>query len=182
MIFKSLYPKSNVYIVDMDNERLLDEFLPLNNQILFSDFDNNSMKFDAIFMNDVFEHVTFPLETLKILRSKLKNNGFIFIDTPCQFWLYPVTKLLSKDIHRKLLKGTVDHDHQQIYSKKSFSHVVNHCGFHIQKYLCISEYTQPPKFYLDNMNINSKFLRFMGNIFYRMSPFVAKNKIMAVIK
>ena len=31
-----------------------------------------------------------PMETLKDFRKRLKKGGLI-IDTPCQFWLYPIT-------------------------------------------------------------------------------------------
>ncbi|MDB4722093.1 class I SAM-dependent methyltransferase, partial [Verrucomicrobiales bacterium] len=154
----------------------------MNKQILFSDFDDLDFKFDAIFMNDVFEHLTFPKETLTFLTEKLKKDGFIFIDTPCEFWLYPLTKFLSPKIHKKLLKGTVDFDHQQIWTTKSFFKVASEASLQVIKYKRLSEYTQKASFYLDNMKINNKFLRLCGKLFYLLSPFLAKNKIMSVIK
>ena len=88
LVCKSLYPKSNCTIVDMNDIRLLEQYAPMNCQIKFGDFEEDTKKFDFIFMNDVFEHLTFPLETLELLRGKLKPNGKIFIDTPCTFWLF----------------------------------------------------------------------------------------------
>jgi 2-polyprenyl-3-methyl-5-hydroxy-6-metoxy-1,4-benzoquinol methylase len=181
LVLKSLFPRTDIFIVDMDNERLLDEFRPLNKQIKFENFEDNTQKFDVIFMNDVFEHVSFPVEVLATLRSKLKDGGRIFIDTPCHFWLYPVTKILSKKIHTKLLNGTVDYDHQQIWSKTSFEVAVKKAGLKIQKFTRLSEYTQGADFYLNNMKIEKGVVRLAGKLFYWLSPYIAQNKIMAVV-
>lgn len=181
LVLKSLFPKTDIYIVDMDNERLLDEFRPLNKQIRFEDFDTDTQKFDIVFMNDVFEHVSFPVEVLKTVRSKLKDGGRILIDTPCHFWLYPVTKIFSRKIHTKLLNGTVDFDHQQIWSKNSFEVAVKKAGLKIQKYSQLSEYTQGADFYLNNMKIDRGVFRLAGKIFFWLAPYIARNKIMAVV-
>ena len=181
LVIKSLYPKSNCTIVDMVNIRLLETYASMNDQIKFADFESNTKKFDFIFMNDVFEHLTFPLETLELLKNKLKPNGKIFIDTPCTFWLYPVTKLFSKRIYTKLLNGTVDADHQQIWSTKSFFKICQKAGFSVLSFKKLSEYTQSAEFYLDNMGIKNPILRLFGKIFVSLSPLIARNKIMAVI-
>ena len=55
--------------------------------------------FDFIFLNGVFEHIGDPLFVLQQLSLKLKPKGKIFIDTPKQFWIYPITKILSKSIN-----------------------------------------------------------------------------------
>ena len=133
-------------------------------------------------MNDVFEHLTFPVEVLKLLRKKLKKGGRIFIDTPCTFWLYPITKIFSKTIHKKLLRGTVDDNHQQIWTKKSFKFAVKSSGYKIKKYITLSEYTQPADFYLKNMKINNPIILLLGYIFYFLAPLIARNKIMSVIE
>tara|TARA_B100000795_G_C22730326_1_gene411111 strand:+ start:212 stop:1117 length:906 start_codon:yes stop_codon:yes gene_type:complete len=182
LVIKSLFPKSNCTIVDMNDIKLLEVYKPMNNQITFADFEDDTKKFDFIFLNDVFEHLTLPLETLELLRGKLKLNGRIFIDTPCTFWLYPLTKFISKGIHTKLLKGTVTYDHQQIWSKKSFHLICYEAGFSVLRFKRLSEYTQPPEFYLDNMGIKNTLLRLIGKIFVLLSPFISKNKIMAVIE
>jgi len=181
LIFKSLCPKTDVYIVDMNNEKLLDQYRPLNKQIKFKDFDSSMIKYDYIFMNDVFEHVSDPLEVLKTLHSKLNHGGNIFIDTPCQFWLYPLTKVFSKKIHTKLLEGTVDFDHQQIWSKKSFEVVIKKAGMSIRKYSVLTEFTQDADYYLNSMKINSGVVRLAGKIFFWLAPLIARNKIMAVV-
>ncbi len=182
LVAKSLFPKINTYIIDLNDYRLLNIYKPLNNQIKYSDFNKSKIKFDVIFMNDVYEHVTYPIDVLKNLRKKLNPGGRIFIDTPCSFWLYSITKIFSKTIYTKLLRGTVDFDHQQIWSEKSFKISVEKAGFKILKYKTLSEYTQPADFYLKNMKIKNPFILFLGHIFYKLAPFIAKNKIMSVIQ
>ena len=182
LILKSLFPKANSYIVDLNDNRLLEAYKPINKQIKYIDFESNQIKFDVIFMNDVFEHLTFPVEVLELLRKKLKKGGRIFIDTPRTFWLYPLTKILSKSIHKKLLRGTVDDNHQQIWTNKSFEFAIKASGYKIKKFNTLSEYTQPADFYLRNMKINNPIILFFGYLFYFLSPFIAKNKIMAVIE
>jgi len=181
LVLKSLCPKTDVHIVDMDNERLLDEFMPLSKQIRFEDFNDNALKFDVIFMNDVFEHVSDPVDVIMTLRSKLKDGGRIFIDTPCHFWLYPLTKAFSKRIHTKLLNGTVDYDHQQIWSKKSFEVAVKKAGMGVKSYSQLSEHTQGADFYLNNMKIDNGNVRLVGKIFFWLAPLIARNKIMSVV-
>ena len=182
VVLRSLYPLAKTHIVDIRDAKLLDQFKSMNRQIKFDNFSTDSTKFDYIFMNDVYEHVSDPVKVLWGFRDKLIGpNARVFIDTPCQFWIYPITKLFSERIHEKLLRGTVDYDHQQIWSKKSFDHIVEEAGFRIVKYVETSEFTQPAEFYMDNMKITNWALRLAGRIFYRLAPHIAKNKIMAVL-
>jgi len=180
LVCKSLFPNSNIYITDISDESLLEEWSSLNIQIPFKDFNEDTRKFDFIFLNDVFEHVSDPLFVLKQLAGKLKNGGELFIDTPKQFWIYPITKLLSKLLYTKVLKGTVSTAHLQIWSKKSFELVVQESGLKINKYEESSEYTMPADFYMKNMGIKNPILKLGGKIFYGNAKWLAKNKIVCV--
>lgn len=181
LIFKSLFPQSKVYITDLSDDALLDEWKSCNEQIPFNSFDSDDTKFDFIFMCDVLEHINEPAPIVAKLSSKLKDNGRLFIDTPKQFWIYPVSKVISKKLYTKILKGTVSEAHLQIWSKQSFDLIVNEAGLKVHKYSEVSEYTMPADFYMDNMNINSGLLRIIGGIFYKISKLIAKNKIMCVL-
>jgi 2-polyprenyl-3-methyl-5-hydroxy-6-metoxy-1,4-benzoquinol methylase len=179
---RSLYPLTETYIVDICDAKLLDQFKCMNQQIRFTEFATDSTRYHYIFLNDVFEHVSDPINVLADLSSRLiDRDSRVFIDTPCQFWLYPVTKMFSPKIHTKLLRGTVGYDHQQIWSKKSFCHVVGKAGFRVVKYVETTEFTQPAEFYMDNMKISNPIVRLAGKIFYRLAPRIAKNKIMALL-
>lgn len=181
LICKSHFPESTIYITDISDEALLDEWRPLNNQIKFTDFYDNDRKFDYIFLNDVFEHVSDPLGLLKQLSFKLKSGGKLFIDTPKSFWLYPIAKFFSKSLYQKVLRGTVSAAHLQIWTKKSFAFVVQQSNLNIEKYNEISEYTMPPEFYMKNMGIKNPLIKLVGQIFYANAKWLANNKILAVL-
>ena len=182
-VCKMIYPNSEIYITDLYDEKLLEDFKKYNNQIKFNKFENNDVKFDFIFLNDVFEHLSDPGKVLKILKNKLKDkDSRIFIDTPKKFWIYEFSSIFSKHLYRKILNGTVDQDHQQIWSKKSFYLIAEHSGLEIDKYKEMTEFTQPASFYLDAMKIKNSILRFVGKIFYLSAPIIAKNKIISTLK
>lgn len=181
LVCKSHFPRSTVYITDISDEALLDEWKSLNKQISFKDFDQDAQKFDIIFLNDVFEHVSDPDFVLKQLSGKLKPNGKIFVDTPRQFFIYPLTKMVAKPIYEKILLGTVDADHLQIWSKKSFELIVKASRMKIEKYEEWTEYTMPADFYLKNMNITNPLVKLAGRVFYANAKWLAKNKIIAVL-
>jgi len=180
-ICKSILPLCEVFIVDINDYAMLDEYEVLNKQIKWKDFQKNTTTFDYIFLNDVFEHVNDPFHTLETLSKKLTKNGKLFIDTPRQFWLYPFLKLIYKPLYAKLLKGTVSTAHLQIWTKKSFFHVINKAGFKVEKYVELNEFTMKADFYLRNIGITNKMLLFVGNLFYKMAKQIAKNKIQSLL-
>lgn len=182
-ICRNLYPYSNVYLTDLYDEKLLDKYKNYNNQIKFLDFEENDIKFDYIFLNDVFEHLSDPDEVLQLLKNKLKDkDSRIFIDTPKKFWIYSFSSIISQKIYKKILNGTVDQDHQQIWTKKSFYLITNNSGLLVDKYKQLTEFTQPASFYLNAMKIENLFLRMLGKIFYFFSPIIARNKIISTLK
>ena len=143
----------------------------------------NNVKFDFIFLNDVFEHLSDPSDVLKFLKNKLKDkNSKIFIDTPKKFWLYEFSSIFSKKLYRKILNGTVDQDHQQIWSKKSFYIATSNSDLKVEKYKELTEFTQPASFYLNSMKIENFYLRLLGKIFYFFAPIIARNKIISILK
>src|SRR5262249_34916821 len=143
LVCKSHFPLSTVYITDISDESLLGEWRSMNVQIPFKQFAVDEQRFDFIFLNDVFEHVSDPGEVLMQLAAKLKPGGRIFIDTPKQFWIYPIAKALSKKLYEKVLRGTVSIYHLQIWSKDAFELVTKRGGLTVEKYRELSEYTMP---------------------------------------
>lgn len=181
LVCKSHFPESDVYITDIFDDALLDEWRPLNIQIPFAEFADDKRTFDIIFLNDVFEHVSDPNGVLQQLAGKLKPNGHIFIDTPKQFWLYPVAKTASRSLYTKILRGTVSIYHLQIWSRKAFEMVVAASGLRIEKYRETSEYTMPASFYMRNMGITNPAVKLAGSLFYRNAKYLAKNKIICLL-
>jgi 2-polyprenyl-3-methyl-5-hydroxy-6-metoxy-1,4-benzoquinol methylase len=181
LVAKSHFPFSQVFCTDASDSALLPEWRCLQTQIRFSEFQQNKIRFDLIFLNDVFEHVSAPIEVLRLLASKLEPNGKIFIDTPKSFWLYPATRILSPTLHDKLLHGTLSLSHLQIWSPGAFKIAVSKAGLKVCKYKETNEYTMPAAYYLDNMRISNQLVRLAGFAFYRLAKSLARNKIMALV-
>jgi 2-polyprenyl-3-methyl-5-hydroxy-6-metoxy-1,4-benzoquinol methylase len=181
LICKSHFPESTIYITDISDESLLEEWKPLNTQISFKDFSQDQTKFDFIFLNDVFEHVSDPVFVLKQLSSKLKDDGRMFVDTPKQFWIYPMTKLVSNSLFLKVLKGTVTTSHLQIWSKRSFEFVVKSSNLRICRYKETSEFTMPADYYMGNMGITNPLLKLFGRVFCGYAKRLVTNKIVCVL-
>ena len=181
LVCKSHFPGSQVYITDIADEALLDQWRAFNNQIRFKEFPESAGDYDFIFMNDVFEHVSDPVAVLGQLAGKIKPGGKIFIDTPKQFWLYPVTRAVSRKIYSKVLRGTVSTAHLQIWTKGAFELAVKKAGLKVDRYAECDEFTMPPEFYMRNMGITNPVLTFAGRLFYRTAKLFVRNKIMATL-
>ena len=181
LVAKSHFPFSQVFCTDASDYALLPEWRGLQTQIHFSEFHRNDIRFDLIFLNDVLEHVSDPVEVLRLLTAKLEPKGMIFIDTPKSFWLYHFTRFLSPTLHDKLLHGTVSISHLQIWSQMAFKITIANAGLEIFKYKELSEFTMPAEYYLDNMGISNWVIRLAGLAFYSQAKRLARNKIMALV-
>ncbi|MCW5603811.1 MAG: class I SAM-dependent methyltransferase [Burkholderiales bacterium] len=177
LVCKSLFPRSTVYLVDINDNSALREWAPFNRRIAFTEFPADSTRFDFIFLNDVFEHMDDPVSALRLLAGKLKEGGKIFIDTPRQFWIYPMTRLLSRRLHLKVLRGTVSRAHLQIWSRKAFEIATAQAGLRTEKIETWAEFTMPAEFYLNNMGITSPVVRFAGRTMYEAAGLILRNKI-----
>ena len=181
-VAKSHFFMSKVYITDRHDDALIPEWAPENEPIPHADFAADDTVFDHIFMVGVFEHLEDPLGVLRQLAAKLAPEGRIFIDTPRQFWIYPLLRALPvKGPYERLLRGNVSLAHLQIWSDRSFDGVVSQAGLRFHKRYPGSEFTMPADFYLDRMNITNPLLRAAGHAFYRSAKYIARNKIFAVL-
>lgn len=181
LVCRSHFLNATVHITDITDAALLDEFRPLNVQIPFASFAADTTTFDAIFLNDVFEHVSDPVFVLRQLAGKLKPGGRIFIDTPRQFWIYPVTRRLAPSLHAKVLAGTVSAAHLQIWTRQAFELVVRRAGLAVAKFETASEYTMPADYYIRNMALQQPLMRLAARLFYSQAKYLAKNKILCVL-
>lgn len=181
MVCRSMLPRAKVWLADISDNRLLDLYRPQVSQIPWATFEADRTKFDLIMLNDVYEHVSDPIAVLRLLKGKLAPGGKIFIDTPKQFWLYPLLKAIAPGLYVKLLRGTVSLAHLQIWSPKSFRLSAQRAGLDVIRYREVSEFTMAPEFYLRNMRIANSATVFLANTFYRMAKLVSTNKILAVL-
>ncbi len=178
----SHFPRATVNLTDIDDAALLPVYQSANRQIPFARFADDETRFDCIFMNDVFEHVENPQQTLALLASKLKPGGRIFVDTPKTFWIFPVLRRLCPPLYRKLCRGTVTREHLQIWSRRAFDTTVHAASLRVDRYAEVSEFTMPPDFYLKSMAITNPVMLAAGRLFYSTAHWLAKNKILAVLE
>ena len=182
LIFKSVFPQAEVYIVDINDEALFVEYESLNTQIKFKDFENDINKFDIIFLNDVYEHVDNPVSLIKMLEKKIDLDGSIFIDTPRQFWIYPFFKIFNDYLYRKILRGTVSGAHLQIWTNDSFRESLKYSNLKIIKNKYYTELTQDPEYYVKGMTIKNFYLKKIILFFVNILLFTFRNKIFAILK
>jgi 2-polyprenyl-3-methyl-5-hydroxy-6-metoxy-1,4-benzoquinol methylase len=182
VVCKSHFPNAQIHLVDAVDDSVLAAWRPLQRQIPFRAFASDTTRFDLIFLNDVFEHVSDPRAILHMLANKLKPGGRIVIDTPRQFWLYATTRFLAPSLYRALLAATVSIAHLQIWTRVSFAQIVRDASLSMTKYEERSEYTQPAHYYVSNMGIRHPLVVAAARLFYRWSRHIARNKITAVVE
>lgn len=182
LVCKSNFPNAEVMLVDYNDHSALPQWQPYSRRIPFLSFPTDETRYDLIFLNDVFEHVEDPVAVLKLLADKLAPNGKIFIDTPRQFWVYPLSKLFSKKLYQKVLTGTVSTAHLQIWSEKSFDMALQRANLGAIKQTTWTEFTQLPDYYLNNMGIHNPILRLGGQLTFQIARFVLKNKIICLLQ
>ena len=104
-------------------------------------------KFDIITMFHVLEHIPYQIETLKVLKSKLKNKGKIIIEVPhaedflilqeelkefknLTFWSEHLILHTYKSLRTVLFKSGFKKINIQFYQRYNFS---NHLGWFLKK-------------------------------------------------
>ena len=85
-----------------------------------------------------------PGGVLKNLSKKLAPGGKLFIDTPKQFWLYPVLKEDQQKPVFKIVERNRKPCAPSDMDEKSFVHVVDEAGLKLEKYEELSEFTLKP--------------------------------------
>ena len=81
-------------------------------------------KFDLITMFHVLEHIPYQVETLKILKSKLKNKGKIIIEVP-----HAKDFLILHDELKEFKNFTFWSEHLILHTYKSLKTVLSKAGF-----------------------------------------------------
>ena len=74
---------------------------------------NSNLKFDVVIISHVLEHVSNPIEFLKLMTLKLREGGVLYIDVPCLDYLH-------KDL---------DEPHLLFFDKKPMNILLEHLNF-----------------------------------------------------
>ncbi|MDC8003435.1 class I SAM-dependent methyltransferase [Aureisphaera galaxeae] len=87
--------------------------------------------FDAIFFNDVLEHMVDPYEVLQKIKPKLSPNGVIISSIPNIRSYDTFMKLALKKDWRYEKNGILDHTHLRFFTGKSIRRMYEDLGYEI---------------------------------------------------
>ncbi len=146
--------------------------------------------FDAVTLWDVIEHVNYPLQTLQSAANVLKQDGLLFIDTPCRDSFYhqfgEFTYRLSRGKYPTFLNAMYSSHlfgHKQIFSTMEMKKLYEAAGLeiiHLQKF---HELSFPYEFYLRKLLRSEVLVKLslpaVGAFFWR---FKIKNKMLVIGK
>jgi len=110
--------------VDFGDELIgnLKEAYPSANFIEISEFNKQSEKYDVIYVSNVFEHLTNPVEVLNQLYDRLNVNGILVSDGPAEnnFTIAGAFRKCMFGIRKFILKKEVNHVPRHItYTNKA---------------------------------------------------------------
>lgn len=88
-------------------------------------------KFDAIFFNDVLEHLPVPDETLADCHNLLNDNGYIIASIPNIRWYPVMLSLLRYKDFKYENAGVMDKTHLRFFTKKSMVRLFNDAGYKV---------------------------------------------------
>jgi 2-polyprenyl-6-hydroxyphenyl methylase/3-demethylubiquinone-9 3-methyltransferase len=155
------------------------------------DIINNNMysnAFDCVTMWDVIEHVNYPLSLLLSVRSLLKRDGVVFIDTPCRDSFYHKFGELSYSITKgkyptflNSMYSAHPFGHKQIFSIKEVCDILQHNGFKVLSSGKFHELSFPYRFYLKKIfKYNFLVLCLLPIVSVLLFLFPIKNKMIIV--
>ena len=108
----------NVYAYEVSETRI--NFLKKNDIQLISDITNIDVKFDFIYSEETFEHITNPKETLINLSKILKVGGFIMLRFPSSF----LFKYKLNDNYKPTTDCAHPLEHINLLKRKSFKKMI----------------------------------------------------------
>ena len=81
--------KSHKYFVIESDQSCHDSLLKIGTNILDIDsYININLQFDVVIISHVLEHVSNPIEFLKLMTLKLREGGVLYVDVPCLDYLH----------------------------------------------------------------------------------------------
>ncbi|TVZ27861.1 2-polyprenyl-3-methyl-5-hydroxy-6-metoxy-1,4-benzoquinol methylase [Gillisia sp. Hel_I_86] len=132
----------------MKASKKLDKVLAGNCETLMHELPNDY--FDAIYFNDVLEHMVNPYEVLKFIKSKLSPNGVIISSIPNMRHYKTFKNLVIDKKWTYTDSGTMDFTHLRFFTTKSIQEMYLNLGFEIVTHKGIQK-TKSIKPYLYNI-------------------------------
>lgn len=87
--------------------------------------------FDCIFFNDVLEHMAYPDENLRRVKSKIAPGGLIVASIPNIRYIGAMVDLVWKGDWEYKESGVMDKTHLRFFTKKSILRMFDNCGYQI---------------------------------------------------
>ena len=88
--------------------------------------------FDAIYFNDVLEHLVDPYTLLEQVRSKLTAKGVVVASIPNLRYFRVLAQILFKKDFKYEKKGVMDETHMRFFTQKSIARMFVEAGYTIQ--------------------------------------------------
>ena len=88
-------------------------------------------EFDAIYCNDVLEHLFDPYDVLERIKWKLSSNGVIISSIPNMRHYKTFKKLVLEKNWEYTESGTMDFTHLRFFTSKSIQKLYKDAGYHI---------------------------------------------------
>lgn len=106
--------------------------------------------FDAIYFNDVLEHLTYPIEVLKRMKAKLSADGVIISSIPnVRYHRVFKNYIFNKDWKYEK-SGVLDYTHFRFFTSKSIQRMHEEAGYQILQHQGINK-TKSLKPYFYNL-------------------------------
>ncbi len=88
--------------------------------------------FDAIYFNDVLEHLVDPYTLLEKVRPKLSAKGVVIASIPNLRYFRVLAEILFKRDFRYAKKGVMDETHMRFFTQKSIGRMFVEAGYMVQ--------------------------------------------------
>lgn len=147
----------NVSAFEVSASRI--KFMKKNNIKIIEDLENISEKFDFIYSEETFEHISNPKETLLHLSKFLNDNGFILLRFPSNF----LFKFKINNNYQPKSDCAHPLEHINLFKRKSFNKMLKNTN--------LKTITFQSKFNFSPRN----FLKDVKNLFFFSSILIKKN-------
>lgn len=97
--------------------------------------------FDAIFFNDVLEHLIDPKEALRIAKQYLRKSGYVIASIPNILYFPAIYMILKQQDWKYEDSGILDNTHLRFFTKKSVGRLFEESGYDIKCIEGINRYS-----------------------------------------
>lgn len=138
---------AEVWGIEM-NELAAEQAAAVLDEVLTGDVDEQAMTlpdnhFDVIVCNDVLEHLVNPLDTLTLLRRKLRAGGVVVASIPNIRYFPALREILLRRDFPAEDAGVFDRTHLRFFTRKSIVRMFTDAGYDMQRMKGINTRVKP---------------------------------------